>query len=281
MMIRSRYPRVLRGVVEVCLVLTLWVGYSFSRLIADTSMTPALNRAEELLNLEAILRIHWELPLNQLFTSHELLGLLGSYWYASLHYLVTGAVLLWLYRIGSHTYVPARRALVIATLLGLVAYLLMPTAPPRFIQGYVDVLSLHAADGWWSTDASAPRGLGGLTNELAAFPSLHAGWALWVALAVQRHSGRRWLQVVAWVYAAGTGVVIVGTGNHWVIDVLVGWLVVVVGWQLASRVRPAPLVWWNDRRRARAVTPPVTQHPPDAADMAQVGHVHSTRAAVE
>lgn len=277
MLIRSRYPRVLRGVVEVCLVLTLWVGYSFSRLIADTSMTPALNRAQELLNLEAVLRIHWELPLNELFTSHQVLGLLGSYWYASLHYVVTGAVLLWLYRLGSHTYVPARRALVLATLLGLVAYLLMPTAPPRFIQGYVDVLSLHAADGWWSTDASAPRGLGGLTNELAAFPSLHAGWALWVALSIQRHSGRTWLRALAWVYAAGTGVVIVGTGNHWVLDVLVGWLVVLVGWVLASRIRPAPLAWWGHRHRV----PETGTHPPGGAPVAQTGHVQPEPAAVE
>lgn len=287
MLIRSRYPRVLRGVVEVCLVLTLWVGYSFSRLIADTSMTPALNRAQELLNLEAVLRIHWELPLNELFTSHQVLGLLGSYWYASLHYIVTGAVLLWLYRLGSHTYVPARRALVVATLLGLAAYLLMPTAPPRFIQGYVDVLSLHAADGWWSTDASAPRGLGGLTNELAAFPSLHAGWALWVALSIQRHSGRTWLRALAWVYAAGTGVVIVGTGNHWVLDVLVGWLVVVVGWVLASRIRPAPLAWWGDRHLARVPAPPAASapqpapHPPGAGTVARTGHVQPEHAAVE
>ena len=73
--------------------------------------------------------------------------------------------------------------------------MLMPTAPPRFIGGYVDVLSLHAADGWWGADASAPRGLGGLTNELAAFPSLHAGWSLWVALALQVYATRKWVRV--------------------------------------------------------------------------------------
>ena len=237
--IRQRYPRIVRGVLELALVLTLWVGYSLSRLFADTAMDPALARAHALIHLERHLGIRWELPLNELFTTHAFLGLVGSYWYATLHYVVTGAVLLWLYRLGSRCYVPARRALAVGTILGLVAYLLMPTAPPRFLQGYVDVLSQHAADGWWSSDASAPRGLGGLTNELAAFPSLHAGWALWVAISVQRHASWRWLKPLAWAYAAGTAVVIVGTGNHWVIDVIVGWLVVMAGW-FAAETLPAP-----------------------------------------
>ena len=55
---------------------------------------------------------------------------------------------------------------------------MLPTAPPRLFGGYTDVLALTSADGWWGGDASAPKGLGGLTNQLAAFPSLHAGWAL-------------------------------------------------------------------------------------------------------
>ena len=237
--IRQRYPRIVRGVLELALVLSLWVAYSLSRLFADAAMGPALARAHDLLHIERHLGIHWELSLNRLFIDHDAIGLIGSYWYATLHYIVTGAVLLWLYRLGTRSYVPARRALAVATILGLVAYLLMPTAPPRFLGGYVDVLSLHAADGWWGSDASAPRGLGGLTNELAAFPSLHAGWALWVAMSVQRHARWRWLKVLGWAYAAGTAVVIVGTGNHWVIDVIVGWLVVVAG-SLAAEGLPSP-----------------------------------------
>lgn len=245
----ERYPRVLRGMLEVALILALWAGYSFSRLLADTAMAPALARARELLHIESLLGIHWELPLNQLFTSYDAIGLVASYWYATTHYLVTGIVLLWLYRSGAQRYVPARRALVAATILGLAAYLTLPTAPPRFIQGYVDVLSLHAADGWWSANASAPRGLGGLTNELAAFPSLHAGWALWVALVLQQNCRQSWLRWAGWIYAALTSVVIVGTGNHWVLDVVVGWAVVLVGWSVAERVwLPFELLSWATSR---------------------------------
>jgi hypothetical protein len=166
--------------------------------------------------------------------------------------VVTGVCLLWLYRLGAERYLPARRALVTATMLGLLAYLFLPTAPPRFVQGYVDVLGLHASDGWWSADGSTPRGVGGLTNELAAFPSLHAGWALWVAISLQRHAPWPVLRLAGWAYAAGTCVVIVGTGNHWVIDVVVGWLVVLVGFVVADGIERAHelLRWAEDEESA-------------------------------
>lgn len=266
--LRSRHPKIVRGVLEVVLILALWVAYSLSRLFADTAMAPALSRAHEMLHIEDALGIGWEVPLNEAFTAHSLLGLAGSYWYASLHYIVTGVVLLWLYRLGASVYVPARRALVVATMLGLVAYLLLPTAPPRFLNGYVDVLSLHAGSGWWGGDASAPRGLGGLTNELAAFPSLHAGWALWVAIAVQRHGRWAWLRVAGWAYALGTAIVIVGTGNHWVIDVLMGWLVVVCGWLVSELAPRVPVL-------VHATTQ--TRHAP----IPRSGHAQQSRAGVE
>ena len=84
----KKSSRWLRGVFELFLILALWVIYSLARLIADTSMGPALERANELLHVESILGIQWEVPLNQLFSDHKVLGLAGSYWYASLHYVV-------------------------------------------------------------------------------------------------------------------------------------------------------------------------------------------------
>src|SRR3954453_16494443 len=234
-------PRWIRAILELVLIVGLWALYSLARLLADTNMDPALHRANELLHLETLMGIRWEGPLNQLFTDYRLVGLAGSYWYATLHYLVTGAVLIWLWRLGADRYGPARRALVIGTPLGLAASLSLPPAPPRFIQGYVDVLSLHSADGWWGADASAPRGLGGLTNELAGFPSLPPGGALGVALALQIYATRYWVRALGWLYALGTAIVIVGTGNHWVIDAVVGWMVILVGWALAEAIGRIPL----------------------------------------
>ncbi|MGB0972426.1 MAG: phosphatase PAP2 family protein, partial [Mycobacterium sp.] len=62
----------------------------------------------------------------------------------------------------------------------------------------------------------------GLTNQLAAFPSLHAGWALWVAIVVQMNARTSWVRGLGWAHALITAVVIVGTGNHWVVDAIAG-----------------------------------------------------------
>src|SRR4051795_1119047 len=90
---KSTTPGWARAVLELLLILALWVFYSLARLLADTSLQPALDRANDLLHVEDLLGISWELQLNQVFTDHRVVGLIGSYWYASLHYVVTAAVL--------------------------------------------------------------------------------------------------------------------------------------------------------------------------------------------
>jgi hypothetical protein len=224
---------------ELLLLAALYVAYSGTRLFADDALRPAAGRAEGLVEVERALGLAWERSANRLFVEVDLLGLVGSYWYATAHYVVTAAALVWLYRRGPAAYVPARRALLLATVLGLALYLLLPMAPPRLVDGYVDVLHLHAAAGWWGADASAPRGLGGLTNQLAAFPSLHAGWALWVALAIRRGTRSRAWRAFGWSHAMVTAVVVVGTGNHWVLDAVVGWLVVAAAWIGLDRLTPS------------------------------------------
>ncbi len=229
--------RTRRGILEIAFLGALYAGYSLTRLVADDDPVAARDHALSLASTERAVGLDLEVPLNRLFLSSETLRLVGSYWYATLHYVVTAAVLVWLYRRGRATsYLPARRALVLASLAALACYLLVPMAPPRFLPGYVDVLHLTAADGWWGADASAPRGLGQFTNELAAFPSLHAGWSLWVALVVTRELRSTWARGLAWAYVAGTAAVIVGTGNHWALDVVGGWAVVLAAWLLVADV---------------------------------------------
>lgn len=224
----------LRGLREIALVALLYAAYTGSRLLADADRWPALLRAHRILDLESVLGLNWEHHVVRFVVAHPMVGLLSSYWYSTAHYVVTPLVLVWLWRRGREVYVPARRALLIATVLGLLLYLMLPTAPPRMMDGFPDVLAMHADAGWWGAGASAPRGTEGLTNELAAFPSLHAGWSLWVALAVQSNSRRTSLRVAGWLHAGLTAFVVIGTANHWVLDVLMGWVVVAAAWTAAG-----------------------------------------------
>ncbi|UUZ61596.1 phosphatase PAP2 family protein [Nocardioides sp. B-3] len=130
------------------------------------------------------------------FVEHDVVGLLAAYYYATAHYVVTAVVLGWLYRRRASLYPRARQILIGSTLVALVAYLLMPTAPPRLV-GFPDLMAMHADSGWWGEAASAPQGVGWMTNQLAAFPSMHAGWSLWVALAVTAATTHRALRAAA------------------------------------------------------------------------------------
>ena len=234
--------RLRRAAIEASLIGILYVAYCASRMLASDEFAPARGHALDLLSFEKVWHLDIEHGLNRLFVEHDWLGLFGSFWYATSHYAVTAGVLVWLYRRSATEYVTARRSLVVATLGGLFFYLTMPTAPPRLVGGYVDVLALHSSAGWWGADASAPKGLGGLTNELAAFPSLHAGWALWVAIVLIRAGVPRVVQALGLLYAATMTIVIVGTANHWLIDAIVGWGLVLVAfgfttaWQRRSPV---------------------------------------------
>jgi hypothetical protein len=246
-----------RGAIELAFLAVLYVGYSASRLLASNDFAPARGHALDILTFEKSWRIDGESWLNDKFVQYDWLGVFGSYWYATTHYIITIVVLIWIYRRSASEYVTARRALVLATVVGLSFYLTMPTAPPRLITGmYTDVMSLYSYAGWWGADASAPKGLGGMTNELAAFPSLHAGWALWVALVLIRAGVPKIVQALGLAYAATMAIVIVGTGNHWILDAIVGWIVVLVAFgAVIAWERRSPVTAHEEAHLLRATQP--------------------------
>ncbi len=249
-----------RRLLEVGALALVYLGYSLARVLADDSLKPALLRARQILGFEALLRLDLERGLNQWFLAHGAFGVSAAFYYATAHYVATVLVLLWLFRHRPGVYTSARSALIGATAVALLAYLLIPTAPPRLMSGYADLLAVHAGAGWWGNDASVPQGFGWMSDELAAFPSMHAGWALWIALAVNAATPRLLPRLVAWSHTLITAVVVVGTGNHWVLDVVAGWVIVTVAWRSShlcvpghSKDQPAANRDSADRTRAGSV----------------------------
>ncbi|HEX4700440.1 MAG TPA: phosphatase PAP2 family protein [Actinomycetes bacterium] len=226
---------------ELALLGVLYVGYSAARLLADDDHGRAVANARHLLGVESWLHVDVEAGLNHLVAGAPAVALLASYWYAALHYLVTPAALIWVYRRHPLGYRRVRNALVVATATGLAGFVLLPVAPPRMLAGYADVLASTSAHGWWGGDASAPKGLGGLTNEMAAMPSLHVGWAIWCAWVVFLCSRSRLLRILASTYATGTVLVVLGTGNHYLLDAVGGAAVLGLGVVATRPRRPGQL----------------------------------------
>ncbi|WP_051204268.1 MULTISPECIES: phosphatase PAP2 family protein [Nocardioides] len=235
----AQLQRSRRGLRELGFIALLYIAYAASRVFADDALAPARERAMRIVDIEVTLLLDLERTAVGWFVDHDVAGLLAAYYYATAHYVGTAVVLGWLYRRRAALYPRARQVLVASTLVALVGYLLMPTAPPRLV-GYADLMALHADSGWWGEAASAPQGMGWLTNQLAAFPSMHAGWALWVALAISAATTHRGLRSVGWAHAVLTAVVVVGTGNHWLLDVVAGWAIVLLAWQTTNERPVAP-----------------------------------------
>lgn len=251
---------------ELGVLAAVWAVYSFARTAASDDLLRAQATAIDILRMEGNLGINVEAQWNAAVVGLPWLADATAAWYVSLHYLVTLTVLVTLFRRFPDHYRRLRRGLLSATMAALVFYVLMPTAPPRLMpRGYVDVVrETFSVDSGVSADA--PRtGLAALTNQLAAFPSMHAGWALWAAIAVWVMTGNLWLRLASGAYAAITAVVVVVTANHWTVDVFAGWAFIAAAYALQRPWRDAAAPVAADQLRAEAAANVAAPAGPDEA----------------
>ncbi|MCF3961461.1 phosphatase PAP2 family protein [Streptomyces fuscigenes] len=235
------HPR-LRWWIEILLLAVVYAAYSAGRLLARGDIPGAVRHGLAILHIEQHLRIDPERLLNGVFTRSAVLGVPADFVYASLHYLVTPAVLLWLYLRRPGHYRRARTWLMLSTMIGLIGFTLLPTAPPRLLgpaSGFVDTMARYSSYGWWGGEASAPRGLGSITNQYAAMPSLHVGWALWCGVMLWRHARTPLVRWLGAAYPVVVALVVIGTANHYLLDAVAGVTVMAVGALLTDPLRTA------------------------------------------
>jgi hypothetical protein len=233
-----------RWLLDAVVLVALYEAYSLIQGLVPADRTAAEVNTERMVGVEGWLHLHPELTLNHVVASHGWLAEACDYWYTFLHFSVSIAVALWL--LWRHPG-QARRlltALYTATALALVCFWLVPLAPPRLTSNlFVDtVVDFHTWGGWGSGPVAA------IANQYAALPSLHMAWSVWCAIAVTRCAKSRLVRRCAWLYPAGTLFVILGTGNHWLLDAFAGALILGMGFAVPRAVLHA--------RRLMSVAPP-------------------------
>lgn len=235
----AAYRGKLRWWTELPLIAVVYALYSAARLLVRGDVDDAVEHGADILHFEQLTHLDPERWFNQLFTHHAFLGVPADFAYASLHYVVTPSILVWLWLRRPTHYRTARTWLLVSTLIGLIGFTAVPTAPPRLLpggHGFMDTMAQYGSYGWWGTDASAPRGMGHLTNQYAAMPSLHVGWSLWCGIMLFRY-GRHWfVRALGVIYPLMTALVVMGTANHYLMDAAAGVATMGVGFLLA---RPA------------------------------------------
>ena len=229
--------------VEGAAVAAGYVLYQVVQIAVAGSTRSAVDRAIWLWSFERHLHLDPETALNHIVTgSHWLAVAAGSY-YGIAHFVVTPLVLVWLRFRRQWAYVPLRNVLVASSLVALVVYWLLPMAPPRLaVNGIVDTLKVNNI-----LSAGSPTGPASLANQYAAMPSLHVAWAVWVALAlVVALPGVRGRGIV-WAYPVVTTLVVLGTGNHFLLDAVAGFALVLGTAWVVTRAQPLTLVLPEDR----------------------------------
>jgi hypothetical protein len=149
-----------------------------------------------------------------------------DYYYATMHFIVTIAVMVWLFVKRPHIYRGARTVLFVTTLAGLAGFYLYPLAPPRLLPQYSYVDTLTRFHTWGSL---ADPKIAEHSNQYAAMPSLHIGWALWCGIALFLCARRTWVRLLGLLYPVATLIVIVGTANHFIIDAVGGAIAIGIG----------------------------------------------------
>src|SRR5262245_51771719 len=127
----SGLRRTLRVVAELALLSLLYAGYEAGRAAIGIHTGSALGRGRWILDAESLAHLDVELPLNRLVSAVPPVGLLFAYLYATLHYVLTPATLIWVAARRPSGYLRARNGILVATAMGLVGYWLLPDRKSR------------------------------------------------------------------------------------------------------------------------------------------------------
>jgi hypothetical protein len=197
--------------------------YSLGRNAIPEQVSIATRHGLSIQHLQDILRLNFELSVNHWVAAHEWFAQILDYYYATLHFLITLSVLGWLFVKRPHVYRGARTVLFTLTLTALAGFALYPVAPPRLLPGYSYVDTVIRFHTWGSL---ADPDIAAHSNQYAAMPSLHIGWALWAGISVFMCARATWIRALGLLYPVFTLVVIIGTANHFIVDAVGGAAVV-------------------------------------------------------
>jgi hypothetical protein len=230
--IRSDLTRSLEPVAaEFALVAALYSVWRLARMLPLATDSGAMDRARDILAIEQWLHLPTELALQDLVLRHDWLGEPTSVYYATLHVPTLIAFLVWLFFRHRDRYPHWRNGLALVT-AGCLVIRFVRVAPPRFFPdlGYQDVSHRYGVSVYGSDLAT------GVSDQLAAMPSIHVAWAAVVSFGIVAVSTSRWRWLFL-LHLVLTTLVVAATANHWWLDGVVAILLLWGGLALDTAAR--------------------------------------------
>ena len=241
------------------LFVLMWLAYDESRGLADRVGMPI--QVESVRNIDRFLFLGTDPTVwlqHRFFDGPDTVhwyDVAGSIVYFS-HFIVPPVVIATLYVVNRHQWSRYMRRFATVLFVGCTMFVLLPTAPPWMASGRANNLGLEldaleplerpTGNGWrhiglssfvraWDTGRD-------WSNQVAAMPSLHAAFALFVVVFAFRWVTNWWLRALMLLYPLAMAVALMYFGEHYLADALMGWAVVGLSFLVWNRV---------ERRQAR------------------------------
>ena len=219
-----------RVIREFLIIAAGYFTYFGVRGATEGQLDVALTNAQSIVRLEEALGLFVEPALQAWVITDRWTANFANWVYLWGHWPVMGIVAFWLFRNREYGYRLYRNAILVSGAIGLLLFMFFPVAPPRMTDfGFFDTVTAysnlyHVLQPAW------------LTNQLAAFPSLHFGWNLLIGIALFRESNNRAARLFGIAGPLLMFTAIVLTANHYIIDALGGGVVALIGLAIATKI---------------------------------------------
>ena len=207
---------------EAGVVTALYALWQLAGNLAVGGLGQAMAHAWWIWHTERSLGLPSELAVQRLVLPHPLLSQIANLYYATMHFGVLIAMLIWLFVRHREAYPAVRNAMAASTATCLLVSFI-PVAPPRMLTslGFVDLAARYGESVYGVAGANVGA------DQLSAMPSVHVCWSVLVAWAVITASTSRWRWLIL-AHPIVTVFVVVGTGNHYWADGIVSIAIVAV-----------------------------------------------------
>jgi membrane-associated phospholipid phosphatase len=227
---------------QLLVYMSAYWAYSATRWIAAGQVPKATAHAHSIVHLEQALHLSVEGSVQRALDTGAPIWLL-NHLYLIAQFAVVPGTLIWLYAHSPAVYHALRNTVLATWLIAVPIYALYPVAPPRLAGiGIVDTISDQSEASLNSHVATS------FYNPFAAVPSLHAGFAFAVGIALAAALRRPWAKALALLWGPLVSLSVVATGNHYLVDIAAGLLVTAVG-------------FWAGRLAARLLQPLLSRRP--------------------
>jgi hypothetical protein len=226
---------------QILLFAAAFLGYQLIRgLIAEQAAAATWN-ATKLIWLEHRLGFFVEPSVQAWATGRHWLIAGASWMWLNAHLVVSFSALVWLYRFRNPSFYFVRNMVMVAMGIALVGYGAFPTAPPRLMPewGFTDSVADFAGFSGKNTP------VGPFVNLYAAVPSMHVAFALMIGWPLVRLVHPRPLRVFWALYPLLVTFIVIATGNHYILDAVLGVLTAGISALAAQRLfaRARPGAW--------------------------------------